>query len=76
MRHKHGKWYADWRDEHGRRRMKAFPTKKQAQQYTAKMRRLVAEKKARASAPSPTGARLGPRHTRTKGEQTGESHGK
>jgi hypothetical protein len=44
MRKKYGKFYADWRDEHGRRRMKAFPTKKQALTHTHKMQRSVAAK--------------------------------
>jgi hypothetical protein len=48
MRVKYGKWYADWNDEQGRRRMKAFPTKKAAERHQMKMRREVARKKAQA----------------------------
>jgi hypothetical protein len=61
MRRKAGKWYADWRDEHGRRHMKAFPTKKQALAHANKQRRIAATKKARASGPSATSAVRRPR---------------
>jgi len=45
MRRKYGSYYADWRDEHGNRRMKAFPTKKQATRYQNRMRSIAAAKK-------------------------------
>ena len=55
MREKFGSHYADWRDEHGRRHMKAFPTKAAAQRHTRKMRRAIAKKASHAakSGPSP-----------------------
>ncbi len=59
MRKKYGKFYADWRDQHGHRRMKAFPTKPAALKHQDKQRRAIARKKARASAPSQTSARRG-----------------
>jgi len=48
MRHKSGKWYADWRDEHGTRHMKAFSTAAAAKLFTARMRKKIAAKKHRA----------------------------
>jgi hypothetical protein len=45
MRKKYGKFYADWHDEHGQRKMKAFPTRKQALHHSAKMHRLATTKK-------------------------------
>ncbi len=55
MRTKFGSYYADWRDEHGKRHMKAFPTKAAAKQHQAKMRRAIAKKASHAakSGPSP-----------------------
>ena len=50
MLKKYGKFYADWRDHRGHRRMKAFPTKVGALRYQTKMRDLTERKKARASA--------------------------
>jgi len=64
MRTKFGSFYADWRDQHGRRHMKAFPTKKQARAYAAKQRKLVAAKKAPASRPSKASSRPGRKATR------------
>jgi hypothetical protein len=49
MRSKYGKFYADWRDNHGARRMKAFTTKKAALKYQAARRNEVQTKKVRAS---------------------------
>ncbi len=64
MRKKAGKYYADWRDEHGRRHMKACASKEAAIRLSRKMRREVAAKKAQSSgmfAPSPKrGARKRP----------------
>ncbi len=48
MQKKYGKFYADWRDEHGRRQRKSFPTKKRALQHQNKMQRQASAKKARA----------------------------
>jgi hypothetical protein len=48
MRHRYGSYYADWRDATGKRRMKAFDTKKGALRFQAKMRREVSAKKAQA----------------------------
>jgi len=59
MRKKYGKFYADWRDEHGHRRMKALSSKKAAISYQTKMRRAVRAKKAQASARLRTSARPG-----------------
>jgi hypothetical protein len=64
MRKRYGKFYADWIDETGHRRMKACPTKKAALRLTARMRKQVAAKKARASGPSATSARRSPRPSR------------
>ncbi len=63
MRKKYRKFYADWRDEKGRRRMKAFPTKGGALRHQNAMRAQVAGKKARASAPSRTSRLPGQRRT-------------
>jgi hypothetical protein len=63
VRIKSGKFYADWRDEKGRRRMKAFPTKRAASRHTAKMRAQTAGKKAYASARSAKPATRGPRRS-------------
>lgn len=49
MLKKHGKYYADWRDSKGRRRRKAFPTRKAAKAHTQAMQKAAAEKKARPS---------------------------
>jgi hypothetical protein len=46
---KHGKYYADWEDQHGNRHRKAFEKAREAKAYTKEMRRQVAAKKARAS---------------------------
>lgn len=59
MRRKYGKFYADWTDPLGHRRMKALPTKKAALKYQAKMRTVSAAKKVRASAPSGISPRRG-----------------
>ena len=45
MLNKYGKWYADWRDENGKRHAKAFPTKKAAARYSEKMSAAAAAKK-------------------------------
>ncbi len=59
MMKKYGKYYADWTDEHGKRRRKAFPTAKGAQQHQTKEARRAALKKAPASAPSRQSSRRG-----------------
>jgi hypothetical protein len=46
MRHKYGKFYADWRDSAGVRHMKAFPTKKKAEAYAEQQRLAAHAKKA------------------------------
>lgn len=53
MQHKSNKWYADWRDEHGRRHRKAFATRRAALQHQTKMQRQAAAKKAPAYAAAP-----------------------
>ncbi len=63
MRKKYGKLYADWRDEHGKLKMKAFPTKTGALRYQNKMRTQVAGKKARASPTSRTSPPRGSRRS-------------
>lgn len=50
MRKKYGKHYADWRDEHGVRHMKAFDTKRAAVQFQTKQRNLTQAKKVQPSA--------------------------
>src|SRR4029077_1510736 len=64
MRKRYGKFYADWIDEAGHRRMKACATKKAALRLTEKMRREVASKKAHASGPSTISAPRSPRPSR------------
>jgi len=61
MRKKYGKWYADWRDEHGQRKMKSFPSKSAALRHQSKMRREVAAKKVRAAGPSRKSPKRGPK---------------
>lgn len=63
MKVKFGKFYADWRDEHGRRHAKAFKLKKSAEAFAKKMRAEAAAKKAQASAPSRRSRIRGPRPT-------------
>ena len=46
MQRKYGKFYADWQDERGTRKRKAFPTKKGALRFQQKQRLAVAAKKA------------------------------
>ncbi len=48
MRHRYGKFYADWRDQHGKRRMKACRTEAAAQTLTKKMQERVNAAKRRA----------------------------
>ena len=64
MRKKYGKFYADWRDEHGVRHMKAFARKDHAERYTRKMRRAITAKKAQPSEPSARISEPGRKHTR------------
>ena len=40
MRKRYRLWMADWRDEHGHRRRKGFPTRKEALAYQEKTRAL------------------------------------
>jgi hypothetical protein len=65
MRKVAGSFYADWRDEHGKRKMKAFGSAKAARQYTQRMRREVAKKSHHAGPPATSSAR-GSRSGRTK----------
>ena len=65
MRKRYGKYFADWRDERGKRHMKAFPTAKAARAYTQRMRRETA-KKAHHAAPPATSRARGSRRGRTK----------
>lgn len=58
MREKYGKFYADWKDKQGHRRMKAFPTKTGALRHQAKMREESNPKKHAASARSVRSLRL------------------
>jgi hypothetical protein len=68
MRKKYGKFYADWRDEHGTRKMKAFPTAPLANKHTRKMKRAAAAKKVQ---PSERSARIsGPGRKRTRAAAT------
>jgi hypothetical protein len=48
MRHRGGSWYSDWRDEHGKRRMKAHRTEAAAKKHQGKMRREAERKKVNA----------------------------
>jgi len=59
MLRKYGKFYADWKDDKGRRRRKAFPTKFGAARYQAKMQGEVIAKKAPRSAASGPSAKRG-----------------
>jgi hypothetical protein len=61
MKHKYGKWYADWRDQHGVRKAKAFRTKAAATKYARKMAADAAAKKAPASVRSKRSSKRGPR---------------
>jgi len=70
MRKRYGKFYADWRDEHGIRHMKACRSIEAARRFTAKMHAAVTTKKARAAKPSRESAVRGRRRrakTRTGG---------
>jgi len=64
MKTKYGKHYADWRDEHGKRHAKAFPTKKAALRWQRRMQLATAGKKAQASARLKQSAMRGPTPTR------------
>ena len=63
MKHKYGKWYADWRDAHGVRHAKAFTTKKAALRFGSKMSADAKAKKVPASARSRRSSKRGPRPT-------------
>jgi hypothetical protein len=60
MLKKHGKFFADWIDERGHRRRRAFATKHKALRFQASARSESAAKKARASEPSAKSAKRGP----------------
>ena len=47
MMKKYGKFYADWADAKGKRRRKAFNTKREAKAFTADQRKAIASKKTR-----------------------------
>lgn len=49
MMKKHGKYFADWRDERGRRHRKAFPTAKRAHTYQHAQQLAASRKKAHRS---------------------------
>jgi hypothetical protein len=61
MQKKLGKWYADWRDEKGRRHRKAFPSRGGALRHQHKMAKDARAKKALASGPSGSSPRRGNR---------------
>jgi len=61
MIHKSGKWFADWRDENGIRRRKAFRTKATAASFQRRMQAQTTTKKAQASAPRAQSSKHGPR---------------
>jgi hypothetical protein len=42
MLHKNDKWFADWRDASGKRKRKAFPTRRAALAYQTKQHRRAA----------------------------------
>lgn len=50
MKKKYGKFYADWRDEHGIRHAKAFHRKKTALAYQRKMQRRAQDARGNAQA--------------------------
>jgi hypothetical protein len=64
MLNKYGKWFADWRDETGRRKRKAFPTKRQAAHYAEKMRKQKARGKGQRKEPRPGSLKPGRRPQR------------
>jgi len=64
MRTKFGSHYADWRDEHGKRHMKAFPTAKAARTFTATMKRKVATKKGQTPRALPSSSKRSLRATK------------
>jgi hypothetical protein len=57
MQKKYGKFYADWRDEKGNRKRKAFRTKTAAERFQTRMRRLSTAKKDQAGKRSARSAR-------------------
>lgn len=59
MQKKSGKWFADWRDATGVRHRKAFATRKAALKHQTRQANAAHEKKAHASAPSPSYALRG-----------------
>ena len=62
MLHKYGKWYADWRDESGKRKRKAFRTKNAAKRHEERMRAQAITKKEPRPARSGNSRRSGRRH--------------
>ncbi len=50
MKKKGNLWLADWRDQHGQRHRKGFPTQAGALAHQTKMQKEAARKKAQASA--------------------------
>jgi hypothetical protein len=46
MLRKNGRWYADWRDENGKRHRKSFATRQAAKAHAKAMRKAVQQKKA------------------------------
>jgi hypothetical protein len=66
MLRKYGKFYADWRDLHGKRHRKSFPSAHAAKAFQSKRNAETQAKKVRASAPSATSPRRGSAHGRRK----------
>ncbi|MBI1750165.1 MAG: hypothetical protein HY234_15650 [Acidobacteria bacterium] len=64
MLKKHGKYFADWRDERGRRHRKSFATAHEAKKYQTKQQSTAAAKKAPASGPRGKSSKHSPKHSR------------
>ncbi len=59
------RWFADWKDEHGKRKRKAFLLRKDAANYAEKMQHEARIKKAQASAKSANSRRRGRKAAKT-----------
>jgi len=64
MLKKYGKFYADWDDARGRRRRKAFTTKKAALRFQTKQRNESAAKKAQGKGPRAKSSKPSPKRHR------------
>ncbi len=60
---KYGKFYADWEDQFGKRKRKAFDSKSQALSFQTRQRKQAAAKKAQASPRSRSSRKAGARPT-------------